>query len=218
MWEKVRVGWFERIALNHVYYHMWNRSPVLVWCMRQGAQGWFTGMTKRDWMGREMGGDSGWRTHVHPWLIHVNVWQKSLQCCKVISLLKKNNNNDWLVWSPCCPRNFQESSPAPHFEGINSLVFCLLCGPVSLLFKTLSRFVIAFLSRSRCLLISWLQSSSSVILEPKKGKSITTSTFSLSICHEVMEPDAIILVFIIFGFKSALSLSSTLIKRVFSSS
>ena len=54
--------------------------------MRQGAQGWFTGMTKRDWMGREVGGDSGWRTHVHPWLIHVNVWQKLLQCCKVTSL------------------------------------------------------------------------------------------------------------------------------------
>ena len=51
--------------------------------MRQGAQGWSTGMTLRDGMGRE--GGSGWGTHVHPWLIHVNVWQKPLQYYKVIS-------------------------------------------------------------------------------------------------------------------------------------
>ena len=43
--------------------------------MRQGAQGWCTGMTQRDGMGREVGGVSGWRTHVHPWRIPVNVWQ-----------------------------------------------------------------------------------------------------------------------------------------------
>ena len=55
-WEKVRVGWYERIALKHVYYRMWSRSPVQVWCMRQGAQGWCTGMTLRDGMGREVGG------------------------------------------------------------------------------------------------------------------------------------------------------------------
>ena len=57
---------------------------------------------------------------------------------------------------------------------------------MSLLFNTLSRFVIVFLPRSNCLLISWLQSPSAVILEPKKRKSVTTSTFSFSICHEVM--------------------------------
>ena len=66
LWKKVRVGWFERIALKHVYYHMWNKSPVRVQCMRQGAQGWCTGMTLRDGMGRELGGGSGWRTHVQP--------------------------------------------------------------------------------------------------------------------------------------------------------
>ena len=49
------------------------------------ARGWYTGMTQRDGMGREEGG-SGWGTHVNPWLIHVNVWQKPLQYCKVISL------------------------------------------------------------------------------------------------------------------------------------
>ena len=57
---------------------------------------------------------------------------------------------------------------------------------MSLLFNMLSRLVIAFLSRSKCLLISWLQSLSAVILEPKKRKSVTASTFSPSICHEVM--------------------------------
>ena len=55
-WEKVRVGWFERIALKHVYYPMWNRSPVQVQCMRQDAQGWCTGMTLREGMGWEVRG------------------------------------------------------------------------------------------------------------------------------------------------------------------
>ena len=66
---------------------------------------------------------------------------------------------------------------------------------MSLLFNTLSRLVIAFLPRIKCLLISWLQSSSAVILEPKKIKSATVSIVSPSICHEVMGPDAMILVF-----------------------
>ena len=64
-----------------------------------------------------------------------------------------------------------------------------------LLFNKLSRLVIAFLPRSKCLLISWLQSPSAVILEPQKIKSDTISTVYPSICHEVMEPDAMILVF-----------------------
>jgi len=66
---------------------------------------------------------------------------------------------------------------------------------MSLLFKMLSRLVIAFLSRSKHLLISWLQSSSAVTVEPKKIKSVTASTFPSSICHEVMGLDAMILVF-----------------------
>jgi len=66
---------------------------------------------------------------------------------------------------------------------------------MSLLFNTLSRFVIALLPRSKCLSISWLQSPSSVILEPKKIKSFTVSIVSPSICHEVMGLDAMILVF-----------------------
>ena len=55
LWETARVGWSERIALKHVYYHMWNRLPVQVRCMRQGTQGWCTGMTQKDGMGREVG-------------------------------------------------------------------------------------------------------------------------------------------------------------------
>ena len=66
---------------------------------------------------------------------------------------------------------------------------------MSLLFNMLSRLVITFLPKSKCLLISWLESLSAVILELKKIKSVTVSTVSLSIYHEVMAPDAIILVF-----------------------
>ena len=87
------------------------------------------------------------------------------------------------------------------------------------LFNMLSRFFIVFLPRSKSLLILWLQSPSMVILEPKKIESVIVLTFLPSICHEVMGPDAMILVFLIFSFKLALSLSSfTLIKRLFSSS
>ena len=60
---------------------------------------------------------------------------------------------------------------------------------MSLLFNKLSSFVIAFLPRSKCLLISWLQSPSVVILEPPKIKSVTVSTLSPSICNEVMGLD-----------------------------
>ena len=66
---------------------------------------------------------------------------------------------------------------------------------ISLLFNMLSRLVITFLQRSKCLLISWLQSPSAVILEPKKIKSDTVSTVSPSTCHEMMGPGAMILVF-----------------------
>ena len=65
----------------------------------------------------------------------------------------------------------------------------------SLLFNMLSRFVIVFLPRSKRHLISWLQSPSAVILEPKKIKSVTVSIVSPSICHEVMEWDAMIFSF-----------------------
>ena len=86
-----------------------------------------------------------------------------------------------------------------------------------LLFNTLSRFVITFFPRSKHLLISWLQSLSAMILEPKKIKSATLSTFPPSICHEVMGSDAMIFVLWMLCFKPAVSLSSfILIKRFFS--
>ena len=81
---------------------------------------------------------------------------------------------------------------------------------MSLLFNTLSRFLIAFLPWNNRLLISWLQSPFAVILEPKKIKSSLLLSFSPSICHEVMRPDAMILVFffLIFSFKPDFSLLS----------
>ena len=73
-------------ANPYVYYQVWNRWPAQVGCMRPvlraGALGRARGM---GWRGRWEGG-SGWGTHVSPWLIYVNVWQKPLQYCKVISL------------------------------------------------------------------------------------------------------------------------------------
>ena len=88
---------------------------------------------------------------------------------------------------------------------------------MSLLFNMLSRLVIAFLPGSKRLLISWLQSPSAVILELKKIKSVTVSIVSPSICHEVMGPYAVILVFWMLSFKPTFSLSSfTFIKRLFS--
>ena len=126
----------------------------------------------------------------------------------------------WLVWSRYSPRilNSQQLSPAPQFKSTNSSGLSLLYGPtltsahdywknhnfnymylcqqrMSLLFNMLSRFVIALFPRSKCLLISWLQSLSALILELKKMNSDTVSTFSPFICHEVMGLDAMIFVF-----------------------
>ena len=105
---------------------------------------------------------------------------------------------DWLFWSPCCPGDSQEFSAAPQFESISSLALSFLYSQLShpymttgktialtrwtfvgkvmsLLFNMLSRLVITFLPKSKCLLISWLQSA--VILESKKIKSFTVYTF-----------------------------------------
>ena len=88
---------------------------------------------------------------------------------------------------------------------------------ISLFFNMLSRLVIAFLPRSKRLLISWLQSPSAVILEPRKIKSDTVSIVSPPICHEVMGLDAMVLVFWMLSLKPTFSLSSfTFINRLFS--
>ena len=90
---------------------------------------------------------------------------------------------------------------------------------MSLFFNMLSRLVITFLPRSKPLLISWLQSQSAVILEPKKIKSATVSNVSPSICHEVMGLDTMIFVSWMLSFKPTFSLSSlTFNNRHFSSS
>ena len=114
----------------------------------------------------------------------------------------------------------QLSEPYKTTRKTTALTIRTFVGRVmSLLSNTLSRFAIALLPRSNRLLISWLQSPSTVTLEPNKRKSVTTSTFSPSICHEVMGLDAMILVFLIFSFKPALSLSSfTVIQRLLSTS
>ena len=98
LWEKARVGCFKRTASKHVY--VWNIYAYVCIhtciCMKQiaspggmhetSARMWYTGKTQRDRVEKEVEGGSGWGTHVNPWLIHFNVWQKPLQCCKVISL------------------------------------------------------------------------------------------------------------------------------------
>ena len=142
-----------------------------------------------------------------------------------------------MVWSPCSPRDSQESSPTPQFKSINSLAFSLFYGPtltsihdywknhsfgsvdlpakrcLCLLIHCLGiKIVFQGASKKQASLVSWLLSQSSVILEPKKIKSVTVYPVSPSICHEVMEPDDMILFFERWAlsqlFHSALSLSS----------
>ena len=113
----------------------------------------------------------------------------------------------------------QLSHPYLTTEKTTALTTRTFVGKImSLLFSMLSRFVIAFLPRSKHLWISRLQVPSEVILEPKKIKSVTVSIVSTTICHEVMGPDAMILVFWMLSFKPAFSLFCfTLIKRLFRS-
>ena len=116
-----------------------------------------------------------------------------------------------------CSAFFMVRFSQPHVPAGKTTAFVGRVMP--LLFNTLSRFIIAFRSRSNHLLISQLQSPPIVVSEPKKRKSVTTSTFPPSICQALMGADAVIFVFLICNFKPALSLSSfTVIKRLFSSS
>ena len=118
---------------------------------------------------------------------------------------------DWLIWSLCSPWDSQESSPEPQFKILQHSAFFMVqlshpymttrktialtrrtfVGKVmSLLFKMLSRFVIVFFPRSKHLLLSWLQSLSTVILEPKKIKSVTISIFSPTEHHQNLNLDS----------------------------
>ena len=136
------------------------------------------------------------------------------------------NIQDWfplgmVVWLPCSPRDSQEFSPVPQFETslskhpdffmvqlshlyitarktIALTIQAFFDKVIPLLFNILSKIVIAFLSRRKHILNSWLQSLSAVILKPKKIKSIVASTFYPSICHEMMVQDARIIAFFFF--------------------
>src|SRR5574341_513269 len=111
------------------------------------------------------------------------------------SLLQHHSSNASVLW---CLAFFilQLSHPYMTTGKTIALIRRTFVGKVvSLLFNMLSRLVVTFLPRSKCLLISWLQSPSAVILEPRKIKSTTVSTVSPSISHEVMGPDAMIFIF-----------------------
>ena len=134
------------------------------------------------------------------------------------SLLQHHNSKASILW---CSAFFIVQLSHPYMTTGKTIAFArwTFLGKVkSLLFNMLSMLVIAFLPRSKRLLISWLQSSA-VILEPPKIKYLTVSIVSPSICHEMMGPNAMILVSWMLSFKPTFSLSScTFIKRLFSSS
>ena len=114
----------------------------------------------------------------------------------VNSLLQHYSSKASVLW---CLAFFMVQLSHPYLTTGKSIALTrwTFAGKVmSLLFNMLSRLVIAFLPRSKHLLISWLQSPSAVILEPKKIISLTVSIVSPSIHHEVMEQDAMILVFL----------------------
>ena len=111
------------------------------------------------------------------------------------SLLQHHSSKASILW---CSAFFMVQLLHPYMTTgkIIALTRQSFIGKVmSLLFNMLSRLVIAFLPKSKRRLISWLQSPSAVILEPKKIKSLTVSTVSPTICHEAMGLDAMILVF-----------------------
>ena len=117
------------------------------------------------------------------------------------SLLQHHSSKASILWSSGF-FTVQLSHPYMTTEKTITLTRWTFVGKVlSLLFNMLSRLVLTFFPRSKRLLISWLQSPSAVILEPQKIKSVTVSIISPFICHEVMGPDAMILVFWMLTFK-----------------
>ena len=135
------------------------------------------------------------------------------------SLLQHHNSKETITW---CSAFFIVQLSHPYMTTGKTIALSrwTFVGKVMpLLFNMLSRLLIAFLPRSKCLLISWLQSQSAVILELQKIKSLSVSIVSPSICHAVMGLDAMILVFWMLSFKLTFSLTSfTFIKRLFNSS
>ena len=153
------------------------------------------------------------------WVSSLHQMAKSIRVSASVSVLPMNIQG-WfplgLAWSPCCPRDSQESSPTPQFKSINSSAFSFLFGPgltsvhdywkdhrfdwmylchqrcSCLLMQRLGLSVTAFLPMSKLLLISWLQSLSTVILEPNKIKSASFHFFLIYLlwsdgtrCHDL---------------------------------
>ena len=143
-----------------------------------------------------------------------------LECFTMQSFIHKFNHSFIaILWSSVC-LGHTLSHPYMTTGKTITLTKRTFVGKVmSLPFNMLSRLVITFLPRSNHLLISWLQSQSTMILEPKKIESVIASIFFPTICSEVIGPDAMILVIWMLSFKPTFSLSSfTFIKRLFSSS
>ena len=134
------------------------------------------------------------------------------------SLLHHHNSKASVLW---CSAFVMVQLPHMYMttaKTIASTIETFVVKVMSLLLNMLSRFVIAFLPRSKGLLISWLQSPSTVSLEPKKIKPVIASTFPSSICQEVMGSDGMILALWMLGFKPDFSLSSFIfIRKLFSS-
>ena len=130
------------------------------------------------------------------------------------SLLQHHSSKESIFWRSAF---FTVQPSHPYMTTGKTIAFTrqTFVGKVmSLLFNMLTRLVITFLPRSKCLLISWLQSPSAVIMEPRKIKSDTVSTVSPSISHEVIGPDAMIWVFWMLSFKPTFSLSSFTFKAI----
>ena len=146
----------------------------------------------------------------HSWLISFRMdWLDLLAVQRTLkSLLQHHSSKASILW---CSAFFTVQLSHPYMTTGKTIALTpqTFVGKVmSLLFNMQSRLVITFLPRSKCLLISWLQSPSAVIWEKiKKIKSLTVSTVSPSICHEVMGPAAMILVFWMLSFKPTFSLS-----------
>ena len=144
--------------------------------------------------------------NIQDWSFRIN-WFDLLAVRETLNSLLQHHS---LLYSPTLT-SIHDYWKNHSFDYVSKVMF--------LHFNMLSRLVIAFLPWSKHLLISWLQSPSAVILEPKKIKFVTVSIVSPSICHEVMGLDAMVLVFWMLSFKPVFLLSSFIfIKRLFSPS
>ena len=122
-------------------------------------------------------------------------WLNLLAVQGTLKILLQQNSKASIIW---CPGFFIVELSHPYMTTGKAIAlsrWAFFGKVMSLLFNMLSRLLITFPPRSKCLLISWLQSPSAVILEPPKITSASVSTVSPSSCHEVMGPDAMILVF-----------------------